>query len=145
MQLQVYVLGEYFLQVRIHSYTNPSSSCALCNQNACCDPSNGPRGPPAGPPGPSCTGSSLCDTFFTYCVQPLNLTTRCIPQVISATAWNGGPTASFSLQPKVLSLPNPLLLPGVSRQWEVNYACMLVCITFVLSVRDNNYLLHRIW
>lgn len=69
-----------------------------------------------------CTGTTRCDTLFTYCLQPIGSNTLCVPQAVSETAFDDRPI-DFT-QATVLGLPNPLPLSGVSERWEVREPCV---------------------
>ena len=117
---QVCIHGNYTVLVRSHSYSNPSNRCIQCQVNigsqvGCCDQFNTLT---------ACTGTTRCDTLFTYCLQPFGSNTPCTPQAVSETAFDDRPI-NFT-QATVLGLPNPLPLSGVSQRWEVSHACLAV-------------------
>lgn len=117
--------AEYDLHIRLYGYSNPTNRCPLCRQNpllppGCCD-NHSNLG--------SCQGDERCDNAFFYCLKQLNLppdsdpaaTTLCGFQNnegrISHINPNGEPI-DFS-RDRVLDIPNPFTLPGISPQWQV--------------------------
>ena len=72
MFLPEQVRGDYILSVQVHSYDNPSSRCAGCRFQGCCDL----------PLIDNC--GSLCDNEFFYCLRPLGTPNQSL-QVIEDT------------------------------------------------------------
>ena len=116
--IQVAVKGEYTVQVRIYSYSNPTESCVICI---------GPEGQTD--PSPRCCDTedrecigleAHCDTFYRYCLRPLGTTgtSGCSGGKISTINENDAPI-DFSNR-TVLGLRNPFILPGLGAKWKVS-------------------------
>ena len=96
--------GDYIVEVRTHNYSNPGS---LLANGRCCD---SPLTP--------CTFHG-CDNHFYYCLRSLGSTgAGCSGGKSSNININDAPL-NFS-QDRVLGLPNPLPLPGLTREWHVS-------------------------
>ena len=114
--------GSYQVEVRLFNYSNPTGRCCDCpRQNmvrSCCDAFDIFTGP--------CGGVRGCDSFFLYCLRPLNSTVEggCanFAKKRSTVNMDDGPI-NFS-QSTVLGLHNPLLLPGLTDAYTVSLAHM---------------------
>lgn len=126
---QVYVNGDYVLQVRTHSYSNPNNRCAFCGTSLCCDFNfDNDRGA-------TCSGSENCDNFFYYCLRAFQSTgERCAGGQFTPSFIRDGGPIDFN-QDKVLGLANPLPLIGLSTAWSVslffNHAYASPCTYFL--------------
>ena len=102
--------GKYTVEIRLHNFSNPSG---LLADGECCD-YNITLGDG------SCVRSG-CDNYFHHCLRPLGSTG-------SACTAGGGQTSMVNYndallnftEPRVLGLPNPLPLPGLTRDWNVS-------------------------
>ena len=110
--------GDYVLEVRTHSYNNPTNRCAGCGvDDGCCDDFSLFE----------CTGDLRCDTYFFYCLRMLGSSSsdgvcnNANGQVSTSYAEPDGGEINFS-QDMVLGLPNPLPLNGISNTWNVSGA-----------------------
>jgi hypothetical protein len=118
--------------VQVHSYDNPTNSCAGCGQDrGCCDAFNDS--------GEECVGFKRCDNLFFYCVRPLGTPTQTeqtISEDIESTihirmrelqcmqAFRShfsldGQSMNFS-EPLLLGIPNPLKFSVESKEWQVS-------------------------
>ena len=112
------VKGLYILQLQLLGYNNPTQQrINFCNSNQCfgpcCDAGSGPCR----------NGDRRCDTFFTYCLRPLDTL------VFGCGSSNGSEIQSdvneddaavnFS-QSTVLGLSNPINFPGLTNDWNVS-------------------------
>ena len=132
--VQVYVNGDYILEVRTHSYNNPTNRCAGCrmglNDAGCCDDFSVFE----------CTGDLRCDNYFYYCLRTLwSVGFVCDGGQVSRSEPDGK-TINFS-QDMVLGLANPLPLNGISDAWNVS--CIyrecgsptsFLCMDFILCI-----------
>ena len=117
------VEGRYLVEVRLNGYTNPTGRCPSCQ--SCCD------GPVT-----VCTGSRLCDSYFTYCLRPFGDArqhpvgcTRSSNEYrnISSINIDDGPL-DFS-QSTVLGLNNPQVLSGLEDIYDkVSLDCSIVIV-----------------
>ena len=107
MQVSCLVKGEYILEVRTHSFSNPDS---LLADGSCCDLA-----------GDGLCAVSGCDNYFYYCLRSLGSGTGpgCRGGRTSMVGYNDRPL-NFS-QPIVLGLFNPLPLPGLTTEWNVSH------------------------
>ena len=112
---QILVSGNYTLNITLVSYINQNNWCSVCSDDelGCCDNYDAR----------TCIGSNRCDTYFEYCLLPLEtaITTdriRCNPDATSTVLTDDGPI-DFT-QSVVLGLSNPLLLNGASTMWTVS-------------------------
>ena len=100
------VIGDYTVEVRTHNYSNPGS--LLARNGACCDPLH-----------MSCLNFTGCDNYFYYCLRSLGSNgTDCTGGRTSLINYDDAPL-NFS-QDTVLGLPNPLPLPGLTKEWHVS-------------------------
>ena len=112
------------MDVRLFGYNNPTGRCQACAINddglhRCCDSQSTFS---------ICNGNRLCDSFFIYCLRPLNTSSIAeegcsgFESMTSNVNRNDGPV-DFE-NPTVLGLPNPLLLPGLTEIYMVSeYLC----------------------
>lgn len=121
--------GNYTLNITLVSYINHNNWCSECSDDelGCCD-NYDVR---------SCVGGNRCDTYFEYCLLPLEtaITTDriwCTPVATSTVLLDDGPI-DFT-QSVVLGLSNPLQLSGISNAWSVSKIWYL----FTISVADNS-------
>ena len=114
---QIIVSGNYTLNITLISYINQNNYCAVCfdDNYGCCDNNDATV----------CTGSLRCDTYFEYCLLPLETANtrptrryQCSPVATSTVLTDDGPI-DFS-QSVVLGLSNPLLLSKTSSTWTVS-------------------------
>ena len=114
MQVIASVNGLYVLEVRLYGYDNPTGRCQGCvslGQVGCCDRHDTME-----------CSSFLCDTYFHYCLRSLG------SQEGGECSYFGSVTSSATLddrpidfsQSTVLGLSNPLILPGLTNQWNVS-------------------------
>ena len=97
--------GDYIINVRTHSYSNPGS---LLANGDCCD-LNVTRGDG------SCAVPG-CDIFFNYCLRNGSLgLSRCRT---SGVIYNSQ-RLDFPVSMQVAGLPNPLPLYGLMKNWNV--------------------------
>ena len=109
----VLVDGLYQLEVTVFGYNNPTGRCQDCLEEGirgCCDNFEST----------SCSGSSLCDSFFIYCLRTIGSTGRgCsyFGNQISDSNMEDAPL-NFS-QSTVLGLENPIVLQGLTSAYTV--------------------------
>lgn len=120
------VCGDYVLEVHVQSYSNPTNRC-FARSGGCCDLSTSGV----------CAGTSRCDTYFTFCLRSFNtseINRDCnVTAVTSADVLDDG-LIDFT-QPSFLGLDNPLLLSGLSTDWQVKvfqYAIVILFSTEIL-------------
>ena len=100
------------MRVMLFGYENTHGRCQGCprnmySQRSCCDDFN---------EFDSCTGDRLCDSYFTYCLRPLQRTGRGCPNNRTSTVNTDDRYINF-FNATVLGLPNPLLLPGLTEAY----------------------------
>ena len=113
------IKGLYLLEVRLYGYNNPTGRCQACvsvrtpEQMGCCDRHNTTE-----------CGNLLCDTYFDYCLRSLGSSEK--GQVgcsyfgnVRSTANRNDGLIDFS-RSTVLGLDNPLILPGLTNDWNVS-------------------------
>ena len=117
----VLVEGLYVLQAQIHSFVNTNQQSFHCNQFgrqcqlACCDDDNRET---------CSSGERRCDTFFIFCLRRSGT-------VGFGCGSNGGSVVWSSVneddeinidfsQGSFLGLSNPVNLPGLTNDWNVN-------------------------
>ena len=116
------------LQAQIHSFVNPNQRSTHCNQfgcwRACCD--DGSR--------ETCSsGERRCDTFFIFCLRPLDTddfegcSSNSGSVIRSEVNENGVPAIDFS-QSTFLGLSNPINLPGLTNDWNVSWHSIMLTI-----------------
>ena len=105
----ILVRAEYVIEVHVQSYSNPSNK-AFDQDGDCCDPSSHS----------ACTGAELCDSYFMFCLRPLNTSPTqrgCdTPNITSEVARNDA-SINF-INSTFLGIANPLLL-NASGLWQV--------------------------
>ena len=123
MQVCVLVQGLYQLEVTVFGYDNPTGRCQEClnkgfNHSGCCDEFFRLN---------NCSGSTLCDTFFVYCLrQPIGRTGRGCSYFGNKTSdFNPDDSLFDSFQSPVLGLENPIILQGLTNAYMV-YIIMLL-------------------
>ncbi len=124
-QLVCAVVCDYELRVRVHSYLNADSRCAVCTRSlvnpiySCCDNQTNTG---------VCSGDERCDTFFQYCLRPLGATGIGCP-------FNGTANTNFfsfntdillDIGDTVLGTDNPFLYFGVT--WRVSNCSLLTIL-----------------
>ena len=127
MQVCVLVDGLYQLEVTVFGYNNPTGRCQDCIEEdddirGCCDDFENTR----------CSGSELCDSFFTYCLRTIGSTGRgCsyFGNQISGVNSDDGPL-NFS-QSTVLGLTNPIILQGLTNTYTV-MSLVLVSLQYLV-------------
>ena len=104
--------GRYLVEVRLFNYSNPTGRCQECplDNGGFCDGSRMPT-------------RSTCDSFFIYCLRPLNtseIEEGCsgFESMTSEPNRNDEPVDFHNAT--VLGLPNPLLLPGLTNAYMVS-------------------------
>ena len=114
MQVCVLVDGLYQLEVTVFGYNNPTGRCQDCLEDddlrGCCDDFEST----------SCRGSTLCDSYFTYCLRTTGSTGRGCSYFGNRRSninIDDGPL-TFS-QSTVLGLENPILLQGLTSAYMV--------------------------
>ena len=113
------------MKVKLFSYDNPTGRCQDCplddGERSCCDDQNRNSNCYGGNP----NNIRPCDTFFMFCLRPLNSTGRdCsyIARVTSDTDWQGRDLPiDFTRVPTSLGLDNPLSLPGLTDTYTVSH------------------------
>ena len=107
--------GNYTLNITLVSYLNYNNWCSECSDDelGCCDDYDSTE----------CTGSFRCDTYFEYCLLPVETAItrdrlQCNPVATSTVLTDDGPI-DFT-QSVVLGLSNPLQLSGTSNTWTVS-------------------------
>ena len=121
----VIVNGRYQVGVRLFNYSNPTGRCQECavNQNgihSCCD-SQTEFG--------ICDGRLRCDSFFIYCLRPLNtsyssMKEGCLGFANMTSSFNRDDGPVDFENATVLGLPNPLLFAGLTDTYMVSeYFC----------------------
>lgn len=110
-----YVNADYIVQVRTHSYSNPTNWCYACriddedDEYGCCDTFSQTQ----------CSGDQLCENQFYYCLRPFgSVGDECTGGRMS-TFNNNDEDIDFT-QSVVLGLPNPLPLASTSLRWNVS-------------------------
>ena len=115
VQVCVLVEGRYLVEVRLNGYTNPTGRCQGY-QTPCCDGF-----------ATVCSGSNLCDSYFTYCLRPFGDIRE--PPVGCTRSSNEYRNISFIntddrpldfSQSTVLGLNNPQVLSGLEGPYEVS-------------------------
>ena len=111
------VEGLYILQLQLLGYNNPTQQrIGFCNSNQCFGPCCDGSG--------SCTnGDRRCDTFFTYCLRPLDMLGfgcgSSSGSEIQSDVNENDAAVNFS-QSTVLGLSNPINFPGLTNDWNVS-------------------------
>ena len=106
--------GRYSVSITLHSYSNLQHTCVRCNTYCCDERRTG-----------ECTGSSRCDTLFSFCLVregsfSSNPPIRCNgPSTNTDTQSNSDGTINFALG-AVLGITNPFVLDGISNLWTVS-------------------------
>ena len=103
--------GDYIVLIRTERYRNHDG---MLVNGSCCKPL--PQGTGNTP---SCMKNG-CNSYFYYCLRSLGAT---------GPGCSGGRTSQVSMndaalrfdQTMVLGLPNPLPLPGLTREWNVSF------------------------
>lgn len=126
---QLLLRAEYILNITLQSYSS-NGRCAECREeedegNGCCDDFESRSCGTAG------VSSRRCDTYFLYCLLPINTNTAtygrnpvpCTVIAQSESTVNDAPI-DFS-QSTVLGLSNPLIFSGISSTWEVLLKCII--------------------
>ena len=120
------VKGRYILQVTISGYINPFQRCAGCaSLSRCCDTNFNTN---------SCFGNRRCDTFFFFCLRPIDSNVRngtgcSYSGNLTSEVNENDATINFD-QTTFLGLDNPLTLEGLTDAWNVSgpdvslYTCM---------------------
>ena len=103
--------GLYILQVQLLDYNNPTQQAVVSGQFACCD---------------GCIGTfrRRCDTFFIFCLRPLDTTGLGCGSSSGSEIQSGVNVNDADIDysgSTVLGLNNPLNLPGLTNDWNVGY------------------------
>lgn len=103
------VSGDYTVEVRLHNFSNPSD---LLDNGECCDYNL--------TLGDGSCALSGCDSYFHHCLRALGSSGSACPVggKTSMVNYNAAPL-NFS-EPRVLGLPNPLPLSGLTKEWNVS-------------------------
>ena len=109
--------ANYNLSITLNSYTNVNNHCIECRDDGvgCCDDFEGRR----------CTTpnrGSRCETYFEYCLLPLNTVSSNGPVSCTVRARSNPGTDDSAInfaQSMVLGLSNPLVLREPSSAWNV--------------------------
>lgn len=122
----VLVEGLYQLEVTVFGYNNPTGRCQDCrggdddddddngNFRGCCDNFESS----------SCSGSSLCDSYFVYCLRTMGSTGRgCSYFGNRISNVNGDDSPLNFSQSMVLGLENPIVLQGLTSTYTVMHLC----------------------
>ena len=128
--------ANYNLSITLNSYTNVNNLCIDCVDQGigCCDDFAGRR----------CTTpnrGSRCDTYFEYCLLPLNTVASNGPVSCIVRARSNPATDDSAInfaQSTVLGLSNPLVLREPSSAWNVSYVCieslrLLTLLNFIVQ------------
>ena len=128
--------ANYNLSITLNSYTNVNNLCIDCVDQGigCCDDFAGRR----------CTTpnrGSRCDTYFEYCLLPLNTVASNGPVPCTVRARSNPATDDSAInfaQSTVLGLSNPLVLREPSSAWNVSYVCieslrLLTLLNFIVQ------------
>ena len=116
------VKGLYVLQLQLLGYSNPTQERFFCNNDGCrIDLDFGPCCD--GGSGPCTNGDRRCDSFFIFCLRPLDTPGfDCDPNSgseIQSDVNENDAAVNFS-QSTVLGLSNPINLPGLTNDWNVS-------------------------
>ena len=107
-----FLKADYVVEVHMQSYNNPTNR-AVGQGGDCCDPQSGGDH--------SCTETKLCDSYFIFCLRPLNTSPTqrgCdTPNITSEVAPNND-SIDFN-QPTFLGITNPFHL-NASGPWQVS-------------------------
>ena len=99
------------VEVHVQSYSNPTNR-AVGQGGECCDPLSGGNH--------SCIETKLCDSYFIFCLRPLN-TSRiqrgCDTPNITSDISDNNASIDFT-QPTFLGITNPFYL-NASGPWQV--------------------------
>lgn len=112
--------GRYILEVKLFGYSNPSGSCSNC-QGFCCDG--------VGIQPPNCSETLRCDSFFRYCLTPLEVAEpgNCFsPGSRFSLPNRDDRVLDFTQSNVALGLENPLQLPGLTNDYRVSYHSLFV-------------------
>lgn len=101
--------GEYTVEIRLRNFSNPSD---LLANGECCDLNI--------TLGDGLCALSGCDSYFFYCLRPPGSTEHGCPNSGQASAVNYNSAPLNYSKPRLLGLPNPLPLSGLTRQWNVS-------------------------
>ena len=127
--------ANYNLSITLSSYTNVNNLCIDCVDEGigCCDDFAGRR----------CTTpnrGSRCETYFEYCLLPLNTIASNGPVPCTVRARSNPATDDSAInfaQSTVLGLSNPLVLREPSSAWNVSYTTLCIkslrLLTLLLS------------
>ena len=118
--------GLYILQAQLLDYDNPNQLSVHCNvfcQVDCCD----------GMQMQDCvSGNRRCDTFFTFCLRPLGTTGRGCDSPSSGSEIqsevNQNDAAIDFSQSTILGLSNPIVIPGLTNDWNVSYLQHIIMV-----------------
>ena len=101
------VIGAYEVDVRVHSYHNPTGRCNECrvdrnsDRPGCCDEERDLD---------VCSARETCDTFANLCIRPLESTvTSCAVTISGRTLMFNTNYIDFESLSDFFGLPNPLL------------------------------------
>ena len=112
--------GLYILQAQLLDYDNPNQLSFHCSNQSefcqvdCCDGRQ------------DCvSGNRRCDTFFTFCLRPLGTTgfgcgSPSSGSEIQSEVNQNDAAIDFS-QSTFLGLSNPIVIPGLTNDWNVSY------------------------
>ena len=113
------MIGEYEVEVRVHSYHNPTGRCDECQEDhsnsdrpGCCDEERDIN---------TCSLQETCDTSVGLCIRPLGSTgTNCAGIVNGTTIEYDTNYLDFESSPelKFFGLSNPILMVN-RRPWMV--------------------------
>ena len=115
----------YEVEVRVHSYLNPTGRCAGCRTDnntgpGCCDELL------IRSSDESCSlEEDTCDPTVDYCIRPLGETGEDCPEgqiVLSPSAFEETNNFTFfSFTPSFFGVENPLLIVAENTPWTVSY------------------------
>ena len=105
------------LEEHLHGYNNPTGTCQSCTSQmapdvmGCCDLYNTIE----------CNSGLLCDSYFYYCLRALGSEGEDCSYFGNVTSNVNCHDAfvDFSQSP-VLGLDNPLILPGLTNNWNIS-------------------------
>ena len=107
-----FLRADYVVEVHMQSYNNPTNRAAGQGGD-CCDPQSGGNH--------SCTGGELCESYFIFCLRPLNtppIQRGCDTPNITSEVAKRNVSIDFT-QPIFLGITNPFYL-NASGLWQVS-------------------------
>ena len=104
------VRADYVVEVHVQSYSNPTNR-AVGQEGDCCDPVPGADS--------TCSRNERCDSYFIFCLRPLNTTQRgCDAHNITSEVAENNASIDFT-NSTFLGITNPFHL-NASGPWQVS-------------------------